>query len=148
MLYNRYRGVEFIMQPISNDKRADIIAAKKRKEPVTVIKKWFNVSDSTISRIWNKYLKTGSFFPIAYTGRKSDITPEQDESIRLKIAENCDITIEKLIAELQLEITVSGLSRHLDKMGLSFKKRHSIQTIKSEKMLYKNVQIGEKIKKK
>jgi transposase len=136
------------MQPISNDKRADIIAAKKRKEPVTVIKKWFNVSDSTISRIWNKYLKTGSFFPIAYTGRKSDITPEQDESIRLKIAENCDITIEKLIAELQLEITVSGLSRHLDKMGLSFKKRHSIQTIKSEKMLYKNVQIGEKIKKK
>jgi len=136
------------MQPVSNDKRADIIAAKERKESVNSIKKWFNVSDSTISRIWNKYLKTGSFMPIAYTGRKSDITPEQDEQIRLKIKENCDITIEKLIGELQLEITVSGLSRRLEKMGLSFKKRRSIQATKGEKMLSKSVKNGEKIKKK
>ena len=136
------------MQPVSNDKRADIIAAKKRKEPVESIKKSFNVSDSTISRIWNKYLKTGSFLPVAYTGRKSDITPGQDEQIRLKIKEKCDITLEKLIEELHLEITVSGLSRHLGKMGLSFKKRCSTQVTKSEKMLSKSVQNGEKIKKK
>ena len=59
------------MQPVSNDKRADIITAKQRQEPVKSIKRWFNVSDSTISRIWNKYLKTGSFLPIPYKGRKS-----------------------------------------------------------------------------
>lgn len=136
------------MQPVSNDKRADIITAKQRQEPVKSIKRWFNVSDSTISRIWNKYLKTGSFLPIPYKGRKSDITPEQDEAIRLKIEENCDITIEKLIAELQLEITISGLSRRLDKMGLSFKKRLYTRTAKNEKMLSKNVKFGEKHKKK
>lgn len=136
------------MQPVSNDKRADIITAKQRNEPVKSIKRWFNVSDSTISRIWNKYLKTGSFLPIPYTGRKSDITPEQDEAICLKIKENCDITIEKLISELQLEITISGLSRHLEKMGLSFKKRLCTRTIKSEKMSSKNVKFGEKHKKK
>ena len=122
------------MQPVSNDKRLDIIAAKQRNEAVKSIKRWFNVSDSTISRIWNKYLKTGSFLPIPYTGRKSDITPQQDEQIRLKIQENCDITIEKLISELQLNITVSGLSRRLEKMGLSYKKRLCIRATKSEKM--------------
>ena len=136
------------MQPVSTDKRADIIAAKQRQEPVKSIKSWFNVSDSTISRIWNKYLKTGSFLPIPYKGRKSDITPQQDEQIHLKIQENCDITIEKLISELQLEITVSGLSRRLEKMGLSFKKRLCTRTTKSEKMSSKNVKFGEKNKKK
>ncbi len=136
------------MQPVSNDKREDIIAAKQRQEPVKSIKRWFNVSDSTISRIWNKYLKTGSFLPIQYTGRKSDITPEQDEQIRLKIQENCDVTIEKLILELQLNITVSGLSRRLDKMGLSLKKRLCTRTTKNEKMSSKNVKFGEKNKKK
>jgi transposase len=136
------------MQPVSNDKRADIITAKQRNEPVKSIKRWFNVSDSTISRIWNKYLKTGSFLPIPYTGRKSDITPQQDKLIRLKIQENCDVTIEKLIAELQLNITVSGLSRHLEKMELSFKKRLCTRTTKNEKMSSKNVKFGEKIKKK
>ncbi len=136
------------MQPVSNDKRADIISAKQRQEPVKSIKRWFNVSDSTISRIWNKYLKTGSFLPIPYKGRKSDITPQQDEQIRLKIQENCDITIEKIISELQLNITVSGLSRRLEKMGLSFKKRLCTRTTKNEKMSSKNVKFGEKNKKK
>jgi len=142
------KGGGFIMQPISNDKRADIITAKQRQEPVKSIKRWFNVSDSTISRIWNKYLKTGSFLPIPYKGRKSDITSQQDEQIRLKIQENCDITIEKLISELQLNITVSGLSRRLEKMDLSFKKRLCTRTTKSEKMSSKNVKFGENSKKK
>lgn len=110
------------MRPVSNDKRADIIAAKKRKESVKTIKAWFNVSESTISRIWNQYLKTDSFLPIPYTGRKSNITADQDEAIRSKIEENCDITREKLISELQLNIKESGLSRHLKKIGLSLRK--------------------------
>jgi len=136
------------MQPVSNDKRADIIAAKQRQEPVKTIKRCFDVSDSTISRIWNKYLKTGSFLPIPYKGRKSDITPQQDEQIRLKIQENCDITIEKLISELQLNITASGLSRRLEKMGLSFEKRLCTRATKNEKMSSRNVKFGEKNKKK
>src|SRR5215470_9287216 len=67
-----------IVKPISNDKRESIIAAKQRNEPVEQIKKWLGLSNSTISRVWNKYLKTGSYEPIPYTGRKSDISPEKD----------------------------------------------------------------------
>jgi hypothetical protein len=40
-----------VVRPISDDKRADIIAAKQRNEPVALIKKWFNISERTISRI-------------------------------------------------------------------------------------------------
>jgi len=131
--YNQ--GTELIvLKPTSNDKRANIIAAKQRKEPVEQIKKWLNVSDSTISRIWNKFLKTGSYAPIPYTGRKSDITPEKDEEIKAKIKEKPDITAEDLIAELSLELTTSGVYRRLAKMGLTFKKRRSMLTDKNEKM--------------
>jgi len=122
------------VKPISNDKRASIIAAKQRKESVEQIKKWLNVSDSTISRIWNKFLKTGSYAPIPYTGRKSDISPEKDEEIRVKIMEEPDITAEALIEELSIDLTTSGLYRRLARMGLTYKKRRSIQTGKSERM--------------
>ena len=134
MIYYNQRKVMIIVKPISNDKRENIIAAKKRKETVEEIKKWLNVSDSTISRIWNKYLKTGSYEPIPYTGRKSDISPEKDDEIRAKIKETPDITAEKLIEELSLNLTTSGLYRRLARMGLSYKKRRSTLTDKSVKM--------------
>jgi hypothetical protein len=44
-----------MVRPISEDKRADIIAAKQCNEPAEQIKKWFNISERAISRIWNKY---------------------------------------------------------------------------------------------
>ena len=116
------------MQPISNDKRQNIIEAKQRKEPVNAIVKWFNISASSISRIWNKYLKTGEYSAIPYTGRKSDISEEEDGEIREYISKNNDATLEEMIEALSIKLTVSGLSRHLDKMGLSYKKRHFTQT--------------------
>jgi len=136
------------VQPISNDKRESIIEAKKRKEPVTAIIKWFNVSASSISRMWNKYLKTGEYSAIPYAGRKSDITEEKDNEIRAYISKNNDATLEEMIEALSLNLTVSGLSRHLDKMGLSYKKRHFIQTGNNVLTLSKNARDGRKFKRK
>ena len=113
------------MQPVSNDKRASIIAAKERGESAEAIMTWFNVSRSTVGRMWRKYKKTGSYFPVPYTGRRSDVTPETDEQIKAKIKETPDITLEQLLAELPINLTVSGLSKRLSRMGLSYKKRHS-----------------------
>jgi transposase len=67
------------VRPVSDDKCTDIIAAKKRSEPAEQIKKWFNISERTISRIWNKCQKTGNYNPTPYTGRKSKLTKEQAE---------------------------------------------------------------------
>ena len=67
-------------------------------------------------------------------GRRSDIKPEIDEKIRVRIKEMPDITLEMLIEELSLNLTISGLSRRLAKMDLSFKKRHSTPTDKAVMM--------------
>ena len=122
------------MKPISNEMRSSIIMAKQRQETVEQIKKWLNISDSTISRIWNRFKKTGSYEAIPYAGRKSDIPPEKDDEIRAKIMERPDITADELIAELSLSLTQSGLYRRLAKMGLTFKKRRSILMDKNERM--------------
>jgi len=122
------------MRPISEDKRVDIIAAKQRNEPVAQIKKWFNISERTISRIWNKYQKTGTYNPTPYTGRKSKLTKEQDQQIKDTITNTPDITLLELNDKLSLNLTEGGLSFHLKKMGLTFKKRRSMQTAKNEQM--------------
>jgi len=135
------------LKPISNDKRQNIIEAKQRGEKAEAIIKRFNVSASSISRIWNKYRKTGDCSPIPYPGRKSEISEEKDNEIRDYINENNDATLEEMIEALSINLTISGLSRHLDKMGLSFKKRRFTQTGSSALMSSRSVRDG-KISKK
>jgi len=133
-----------LVRPVSDDKRADIIAAKKRNEPITHIKKWFNISERTVNRIWAKYQKTGTYTPIPYTGRKSKLGKQQDQQIQDTIAKKPDITLKELIEELSLDLTEGGLSFHLKKMGFTFKKRRSMQMDKKEQTLLKNAITGEK----
>jgi len=135
MIYYSHGMEVTVVKPISNEMRRNIIAAKQRNETVEQIKKWLNVSESTISRIWNKFKKTGTYEPIPYTGRRSDIPPEKDDEIRAKIKERPDITANELIDELSLNLTTSGLYRRLAKMGLSYKKRRCIRMDKSERTL-------------
>jgi transposase len=104
----------------------------RRKEKRSSISLWLNVSLSTIDKVWRKFRETGAYLPIPYTGRKSTLTSEQDQQIRAKIAETPDITLNELREELSLDLSESGRSLHLKKMGLSFKKRRSMQMAKNE----------------
>ena len=119
------------MRPISSDKRKSIIDAKERKEPIGNIVKWFGVSEASVNRI---YKATGTYEPIAYKGRQSGLTREIDDKILTKVREKPDITQRDLINELDLNITQSGMSRHMDKLGLTLKKRRLILVEKREKM--------------
>jgi len=121
------------MRPISNEKRQIIIEAKKRDEPEkTILTKIPDISRSSITKIWKQYQTTKNHQPKPYPGSKSHLTPQQDKQIRDKIQKTPDITIPELIDELQLDLTQSGLSKHLKAMDLTFKKRRSIQTNKKE----------------
>jgi transposase len=116
-----------------NKTRENIVLAMQRKEKRSTTALWLNVSISTIDKVWKKFKKTGAYHPIPYTGRKSDLTPQQDTQIRTKIQQQQpDITLIELIDELSLDLTESGLSRHLKKMDLTFKKRRSMQMGKNE----------------
>ena len=116
----------------SNEKRAAIIKHLQAGESKKEIAKWLSVSVRTINRIWNKYLKTGSYDPEPLNnGRKPKVSEETMDRIMLKIKEQPDITLAELIEEFELNISQSALCRRLKKLGLTFKKRHSIQMSKN-----------------
>ena len=116
------------MRPVSNDKRKNIIEAKERGETTNDIIKWLDVSKSTINNIYKKYRDTGDYEPIAYTGRKPTFTEEINNEIIKAVTNKPDITLEELIDKLDLEVGISGLSRHMKKINLTLKKRHLIQS--------------------
>ena len=134
------------MRPIDNKTRENIISAKKRNEKRETISLWLGISISTVDKVWKRFNETGSFLPTPYTGKKSIIDAETDARIRNTIKETPDITLEDLIYELSLPLTISGLFRKLDRMGLSYKKRHSTLQTGNAQMYRKNVKAGRKVK--
>jgi transposase len=123
------------MTPISNEKRRLIIVAKKRNEREDDIAKWLEISKRSVGKIWKLYRDTGSYEPAPYPGREPILTAEKFEEVKTYVAKNPDATLDEIVNALSLPIHKSRLSVLLIGVGLSFKKRHSIQTDKSEKML-------------
>ena len=123
-----------------NKTRENIVLAMQRKEKRSNISLWLNVSLSTVDKVWRKFRETGAYLPIPYTGRKSTLTAEQDRQIQAKIAQTPDITLNELCEELSLDLSESGLSLHLKKMDLTYKKRRSMQTTKNKTTQLKNTQ--------
>lgn len=62
------------MIPISNEKRALLITAKKRNEKEEDIAKWLDISKSSVGKIWKLYNDTGSYLPTPYPGRQPLLT--------------------------------------------------------------------------
>ena len=122
------------MKPISNEDRERIIKHKENGETEENISKWLFISIRSVYKILALHKNTGSILPKPYTGNNRKVTKEQDDLIRAAIHETPDITLLELIDKLDLNISESGLSKHLKKMGLTFKKRHSILMDRKEKM--------------
>ncbi len=111
------------MTPLTNEKRALIIAAKERGETETEIAKWLKISRSSVCKIWKLYKDTGSYAPLPYPGRKAKISEENWKDVEELISRYPDKTLEEIIEELSLPIRKSRLSVLLIKAGYSFKKR-------------------------
>jgi transposase len=130
---------------IDNKTRENIISAKQRNEKREIISLWLGISISTIDKVWKRFKETGSFLPTPYTGRKSNIGTETDERIRNTIKEIPDITLVELIEELSLPLSISGLYRKLNRMGLSYKKRQFTLQTGNALMYKKDGKIGRTI---
>lgn len=122
------------MKPISQEDRERIIKHKYNGEKEVDIAKWLMIGVSSVYQILALHRKTGSIAPKAYKGNNRKITEEQDTQIRDKIKEIPDITLNELIEVLDLNVTESGLSKHLKKMGLTYKKRRFTQMHNNGKM--------------
>ena len=110
--------------PISNEKRADIIKHIQAGESEENIARWLFVSKITVTRVWNKFLESGSYEPKPLNrGRKPLVTEETMDKIVAQIKVQPDMTLLEIIDEFNLNISESALCRRLNKLGLNRKKK-------------------------
>lgn len=82
----------------------------------------YRVARKTVYSLIQHRQKTGSLEPIrGGVGRKSKAAPRR-EAIQQAIAENSSLTLQSLIDQLGLAISVSALSRTLRGWGIRLKK--------------------------
>jgi len=109
--------------PICAETREKIIAHKRNKEKESDIAKWLFVSKSTVTKTWNQYKYSDSFDSKLNTrGRKPAFEQDVMDKIIAKVKAQPDITLEELVEEFDLKISISALSRKLKKANLNFKK--------------------------
>ena len=122
-------------RPISNDKRADIVRHIQAGESKKDVAKWLFVTLRTVNRVMERYNKTGNYEALPNAGgQKPLVTEEVMERVVSKIREVPDMTLRELIEEFGLPFSESALSRRLTRLGLTYKKRHFVQTGKRERM--------------
>ena len=126
------------MVAISEEKRALLIAAKKRGEKEKDIAKWLEISKSSVGTIWGLYRTTGDYRAKPYPGAKPKLTAEKWKEVEVLIAKEPDKTLEEIIEELQLPIQKSRLSVLIIEAGYSFKKSRLIPPSKIAKTSKKN----------
>ena len=115
-------------KPISSEKRADIIRHLESGKSKADVAVWLFVCVRTITRIWDKYTRLGSYEPEPQrSGRKALVSDETMDRVMAKIREIPDMTLLELIDEFNLPISQAALSKRLIKLGLTYKKRRSIQ---------------------
>jgi len=123
-------------KPLSNEKRADIVKHMQAGESKENIAKWMFITVRTINRVWKRYQDTGNSDALPNRGgRKPLVTEETMGEVVLKIKEIPDITLRELIETFELALSESALCRRLNKLDLTFKKRHFILMDESVKML-------------
>ena len=107
-------------KPISSEKRADIIRHLESGKSKADVAVWLFVCVRTITRIWDKYTRLGSYEPEPQrSGRKALVSAETMSLVMAKIKEVPDMALFELIEEFNLPISQAALSKRLIKLGLA-----------------------------
>lgn len=115
------------MATISMDLRERILAAYDRgdvtREQVAMR---FEVSLGFVKKLIQQRRHTGEIAPRHHlSGRKPKILVSHRREMKKLLAEKPDMTLEELRAALELDCTLPAIHYALEKMGLTYKKRHS-----------------------
>jgi transposase len=123
-------------KPLSSDLRKRIIDSKLRGDTEDKIAAEKEVSKSTVTKLWSLYRATKSYFSRPSSGgRKPRLSEQQLEQIKQAIEERSDITLQELIDEFTLPVSISALSKILRfKLGLRYKKKRYTTPNSSVKM--------------
>ena len=130
-------------RPTSSEKRMDIVKHMEAGESKEDIAKWLFVCVRTVTRVWDKYTATGNYEAEPQnSGRKPLVSDETMGRVVAKIKEAPDTTLSELIEELNLPIAKSALSERLIKLGMTYKKKRSIQAGGTARTLSKRGPFG------
>lgn len=118
---------------ISVDLRERIVEAYERKEGTREeVAKRFKVSLGMVKKLLQQQSRTGDLRPrYRFCGRKAKLMPEHGAALKALVAKEPDVTLEEMKARLGLGCTVAAIHQVLAKLGLTYKKRRSMQLNKT-----------------
>jgi len=98
--------------PLSNDLRERIIRAYKGGKPVKEVAEQFFVGQDSVYKLIKHVQETGSIEPKPLNnGRKPSLNTTQMDEIKKMLIDRPNITLARLITELELPIGASALSK-------------------------------------
>ena len=103
----------------------------------------FGVSEDFVKKLLKQRKATGDIAPRhRYSGRKPTITPKHEELFRKLIEKDPGLTLEQIRDGAGLDCTIQAVHRALVGMGMTFKKRRSMQPSRTARMSSKPVRDG------
>ena len=115
------------MRTLSLDLRERILASYDRKEGSRAeIAARFHVSLGMVKKLLQQRRRTGDIAPRhSRSGRKPLILPAHRDQMRFLLRRKPDMTLQEVRAALGLVCTLPAIHYALQKIGLTYKKRHS-----------------------
>ena len=121
------------MRTLSLDFRQRILDSYDKDEGTRAeIAQRFRVSLGMVKKLLQQRRRTGDIAPRHhFAGRKPMIVATHRSQIRALLAKKNDLTLSELRATLGLRCSVQAIHVVLGKMGLTYKKRHSVPVNKT-----------------
>ncbi len=121
------------MRTLSLDLRERILTSYDRKEGTRLdIATRYRVSLGMVKKLLQQRRRTGDIRPRHYrSGRKPTILPGHQEQMRTLLARKPDLTLKELRQAVALNCTLPAIHYALQRMGLTYKKRHSMPVSKT-----------------
>jgi len=114
------------MRTISLDLRERILASYDREGTREEIAQRFRVSLGMVKKLLQQRRRTGEIGPGHHrSGRKPRILPAHHRQMRTLLGQKPDLTLIELRAAVGLDCTLPAVHYALQKIGLTYKKRHS-----------------------
>ena len=115
------------MRTISLDLRERILGSYDQKEGNREeTARRYRVSLGLVKKLLQQRRRTGDIAPRhRYSGRKPLIVPTHHQQWRTLLGRKPDLTLKELRAAVRLHCTLPAIHYALEKMGLTYKKRHS-----------------------
>jgi len=115
------------MRTVSLDLRERIVASYDRQEGTRAqVAQRYRVSLGMVKKLLQQRRRTGDIAPRhRYSGRKPMILASHHQQMRSLLSQQPDLTLQELRTAVALDCSLVAIHYALEKLGLTYKKRHS-----------------------